>query len=66
MPALVNSVISVGRRTPVGFESRSYRPKPGKSPNGLAKPAMLVDSARSAEQAMKRGRPKSRLAMALT
>ena len=57
MPAFVNSVISVGRSAPVGFESRSYQPKPGMSPNGLAKPAMLVDSARSAEQAMNSGRP---------
>ena len=66
MPALVNSVISVGSTAPVGFVSRSYQPQPGRSPKSLPKPAMLVDSARSAEAAMKSGRPYSALANALT
>src|SRR5262245_18313117 len=57
MPALVNSVISCGRRTPSGFALRSYQPQPAKSPVPLAKPAMLVDSAKSADMTRNSGRP---------
>jgi hypothetical protein len=57
IPALVNSVISAGRSTPSGPVSRSYQPQPGRSPKPAAKPAIFVDSARSAEQAMNSGRP---------
>ena len=57
MPALAISVISWGRTVPRGLASRSYQPQPGRSPKSLAKPATLVDSARSAEQAMMSGRP---------
>ena len=57
-PAFVNSVICCGSSAPRGFVSRSYQPQPGRSsPKSLAKPAMLVDSARSAEQTMNSGRP---------
>ena len=66
IPALANSVISVGNKLPVGFVSRSYQPNPGISPNSAANPATFVDSARSAEAAIKRGRPASRRAMELT
>ena len=50
-PALVNSVICCGSSAPSRFVSRSYQPQPGMSPKSLPKPAMLVDSARSAERA---------------
>ena len=66
MPALVNSVISVGRSAPRGFASRSYQPQPTRSPNPLPNPARLVDSARSADAAMKSGRPYSAFANELT
>ena len=56
-PALVNSVISVGSRAPYGFSFRSYQPVPGVPLKSCANPAMLVDSARSAEAAMNSGRP---------
>ena len=57
IPALVNSVISVGSSAPVGFEDRSYQPVPGRPPKSWPNPAILVDSARSAEAAMNSGRP---------
>src|SRR5512145_1873739 len=57
MPELANSVISCGSSTPSGFLSRSYQPQPAKSPSPLAKPAMLVESARSADMAKNSGRP---------
>ena len=53
----MNSVISVGSSAPNGFEDRSYQPVPGKPSKSWPNPAMLVDSARSAEAAMNRGRP---------
>ena len=65
-PELVNSVICCGSSAPRTFVSRSYQPQPGSSSQSLAKPAMLVDSARSALQAMTSGRPYSARAMALT
>src|SRR5687768_11536516 len=65
-PELVNSVICCGSSAPRGFVSRWYQPQPGISPKSLAKPAMLVDSARSAEQTMNSGRPYSAFAYALT
>src|SRR5215210_222835 len=55
-PALVNSVICCGSSAPRTLVSRLYQPQPGRSSQSLAKPAMLVDSARSAEQAMTSGR----------
>ena len=39
------------------FVSRWYQPQPSTSPNPFMKPAMFVDSARSADIAMKSGRP---------
>jgi len=57
IPAFVNSVISVGRSAPRGFELRSYHPKPGSSPKSLPNPARFVESARSADAAMNSGRP---------
>src|SRR3984957_10371430 len=66
IPAFANSVISLGSSAPVGFRSRSYQPNPGISPNSAANPATFVDSARSAEAAMNRGRPASRRATELT
>ena len=65
-PALVNSVISCGRSDPRGFVSRLYQPQPGISMKSLAKPAMFVESARSAEQAITSGRSYSCRAKALT
>ena len=56
-PAFVNSVISWGRITPSGAFSRSYQPQPGRSSKSLPKPEMFVESARSAEQTRKSGRP---------
>ena len=55
MPALVNSVISVGSRAPNGFAFRSYQPVPGEPLKSWPNPAMFVDSARSAEAAMNSG-----------
>jgi ABC-type amino acid transport system permease subunit len=65
-PALVNSVISCGSSAPRGLVSRLYQPQPGRSSQSLAKPAMLVDSARSALQAITSGRSYSARAVALT
>src|SRR2546429_9784385 len=65
-PALVNSVISCGRSDPRGFVSRLYQPQPGISSKPLAKPAMFVESARSAEQEITSGRPNPCRAKALT
>ena len=61
-PEFVNSVICCGRSVPRRFVSRLYQPQPGMSPKSLEKPMMLVESARSAEQTMKSGRPYSALA----
>src|SRR5437870_4904213 len=52
-PAFVNSVICCGSSAPRGLVSRWYQPQPGISPKSFAKPAIFVDSARSAEQTMK-------------
>jgi hypothetical protein len=57
IPAFVNSVIPWGRSVPSGLVARWYFPQPFASPKSLANPAMLVDSARSADRAMKAGRP---------
>ncbi len=57
IPALVNSVISVGSSAPSGFVSRWYQPEPGMSPKSLPKPERFVESARSADAAMNSGRP---------
>src|SRR4029079_4174746 len=65
-PALPNSVICVGSTVPARFESRSYQPSPGMSPESLAKPARLVDSARSADAPRNSGRPCSFFENALT
>ena len=65
-PALVNSVISWGSSEPRGFVSRLYQPQPGISSKSLANPAMFVESARSAEQAITSGRSYSWRANALT
>ena len=66
MPAFVNSVISCGSSVPRGFVSRLYQPQPGRSSKSLLKPAMFVDSARSAEQAMNSGGSYAAFAVALT
>ena len=66
IPALVNSVISVGSSAPSGLVLRSYQPYPGRSPKSFANPERLVESARSADAAMKSGRPYSWRAIALT
>jgi hypothetical protein len=56
-PAFVNSVISVGSRAPKGLVLLSYHPKPSIPSKSAPKPEMLVESAKSAEQAMNSGRP---------
>ena len=56
-PELVNSVICCGRSAPWTFVSRWYQPQPGASAKPFMKPAMFVDSARSAEHASTSGRP---------
>src|SRR5690606_39619368 len=66
MPALVNSVISCGRSAPRGFVSRLYQPQPGRSSKSFENPAMFVDSARSADEAITSGRSYSARAVALT
>src|SRR4029453_7104926 len=65
-PALVNSVICCGRSAPRGFLSRSYQPHPFSPSKSFAKPAMFVESARSAEHAMNNGRPYLFFAYVLT
>ena len=57
MPALANSVIAWGSRAPRGFSSRWNQPNPSNPFPPLAKPEILVESARSAEAAMKIGTP---------
>ena len=57
MPEFVNSVICCGSSAPSWFLSRLYQPKPFTSPKSFEKPAMFVDSARSAEHAITSGRP---------
>src|SRR5687767_7626801 len=65
-PEFVNSVICWGRSAPWTFVSRWYHPQPSTSPNPFMNPAMFVDSARSADIAMKRGRPYSARAKLFT
>src|SRR5512141_1863827 len=65
IPALVNSVICCGSRVPSGLLLRSYHPHPSVSPKPFENPMMLVEAARSAEQARKSGRPYSFLAKEL-
>src|SRR5882672_5155633 len=65
-PELVNSVICCGSSAPPGFLVRSYQPKFFSAPKSFWKPAMPVDSARSAEQHRNSGRPMRSRASELT
>ena len=62
MPAFVNSVISVGSSEPAGFVVALVPAAAGRPAKPWPNPARLVDSARSADAAMKSGRPWSRRA----